>query len=226
MPSYSMETSSKPSEVLQRADCPVNLSVCDNSEYPKCPSKLVLAIWHFVGSPIVRSNVLPFSNLKAVILRSFGARVGANPLIKPGVRVKFPWLLTIGNHCWIGEDVWIDNLAQVTIGSHVCISQGAYLCTGNHDWTAPNLKLFRRPITLEDGSWVAAKATICPNVVIGKCSIVTVGSVVLGNVPSFQIWGGNPAKYIRERILGQRDYDPPSASQATSNSLDPPSGRG
>jgi putative colanic acid biosynthesis acetyltransferase WcaF len=199
-----METSFTPAKVSHPTVCPVNLSIRDNSEYQKGRSKLVWAIWHFVGAPILKSNALPFPVLKAFILRIFGASIGKGSHIKPGVKVKFPWFLSIGDYCWIGEDVWIDNLANVTIGSHVCVSQGAYLCTGNHDWTAPNLKLFRRPITLEDGSWVGAKATICPNVVVGTCSIVTVGSVALKSIPPYQIWGGNPAKYLRDRVVHEQ----------------------
>jgi putative colanic acid biosynthesis acetyltransferase WcaF len=151
---------------------------------------------------VLRSYCLPFSSIKVLILRVFGARVGRGVYIKPGVKVKFPWLLTIKDHAWIGEDVWIDNLAQVSIGSHVCISQAAYLCTGNHDWTTPNLKLFRRPITLEDGCWVGARAIVCPGAIVGTCSIVTIGSVAADGIPPYEIWGGNPARYLRERVVG------------------------
>src|SRR3954471_9932190 len=140
--------------LAQKPTCIVDLSVPDNSEYDVGRSRLVWALWYFLGSPIVKSNLLPFSSLKRFVLKSFGARIGKGVYIKPGVRVKFPWYLTVGDHSWIGEDAWIDNLAQVYIGSHVCISQAAYLCTGNHDWSTPNMKLFRRPITLQDGCWV------------------------------------------------------------------------
>jgi putative colanic acid biosynthesis acetyltransferase WcaF len=118
---------------------------------------------------------------------------------KPGLRVKFPWYLTVGDHCWIGEDVWIDNLAPVNIGSHVCVSQMAYLCTGNHDWKTTNMKLFRRPIVLKDGCWVGARATVCPGITIGTAAILTVGSVAGKDVPQYEIWGGNPAVFLRKR---------------------------
>jgi putative colanic acid biosynthesis acetyltransferase WcaF len=159
------------------------------------------ALWHFVGAPILRSNCLPFSTIKCWILRVFGASVGRDVYIKPGVRVKFPWYLTIGDHCWIGEDTWIDNLAQVSVGSHVCVSQGAYLCTGNHDWRTPNMKLFRRPIKLQNGCWVGARATVCPGIEIGVGAILTVGSVATKNIPPYEIWVGNPARYARDRVI-------------------------
>ena len=177
----------------------VDLSRPDNTGYQKGRSFLVRVLWHFLGFPLVRSNWIPVSAVKCAALRLFGARIGKGVYIKPGLKVKFPWKLSVGDHCWLGEDVWIDNLAIVTIGSHVCVSQGAYLCTGNHDWKTPNMKLFCRPITLEDGSWVGAKSVLGPGVVIEREAIVSIGSVVVRDVPGYQIWAGNPARFVRDR---------------------------
>jgi putative colanic acid biosynthesis acetyltransferase WcaF len=179
----------------------VDLSVPDNSEYDKGRPFFVQALWHYFGLPVLRSHLLPVSALKCFLLRLFGAKVGKGVYIKPGVRVKFPWYLTIGDYCWLGEDLWIDNLAPVSIGSHVCLSQAAYLCTGNHDWSSPNMKLFRRPITVADGSWIGARAVVCPGIAVGSGSIVAAGSVVTKCVPDWQIWSGNPAAFLRDRVL-------------------------
>ena len=179
----------------------VDLSRPDNSEYDKGRSRFTVALWHFFGSPLVRSNLLPVPAFKCAVLRLFGARIGKRVYAKPGLRVKFPWYLSVGDHCWLGEDAWIDNLAPVTIGSSVCVSQGAYLCTGNHDWSASNMKLFRRPITLESGSWVGARATVCPGVTLGEGAIAAAGSVVSRDIPPYQIHAGNPAVFVRRREL-------------------------
>jgi putative colanic acid biosynthesis acetyltransferase WcaF len=180
---------------------PVDLSVPDNSGYDKGRSLPFIALWHFIGAPLLRAYWLPVSRLKVMILRLFGARVGKGLYIKPGVKVKFPWYLSIGDYCWVGEDVWIDNLAPVTIRSHVCISQGTYLCTGNHDWSSPNMKLFRKPIILQEGSWVGARSVVGPGTVVGVGAIVTAGSVITKDVPAGQIWAGNPAHYVRGRVV-------------------------
>ncbi|HTQ54356.1 MAG TPA: WcaF family extracellular polysaccharide biosynthesis acetyltransferase [Bryobacteraceae bacterium] len=179
----------------------VDLSRPDNSEYQKGRSALVQALWYFTGLPLLRSHLVPISRLKCAVLRLFGAKIGRGVYIKPGVRVKFPWYLTVGDFCWLGEDLWIDNLAAVEIESDVCISQGAYLCTGNHDWTTPNMKLFRRPIRIESGSWIGARAILCPGVVIGSGSVIAAGSVVTREIGPYQVWAGNPAVYVRERRL-------------------------
>ncbi len=182
--------------------CKVDLSRPDNSEYEKGRSLFVQMLWHFVGLPLLRSHLIPISRLKCALLRLFGANLGRGVYIKPGVRVKFPWYLTVGDYCWLGEDLWIDNLTDVRIGSNVCISQAAYLCTGNHDWTTPNMKLFRRPIHVEDGSWVGARAILCPGVSIGSGSIVAAGSVVTRSIGEYEVWAGNPAVFVRERRIG------------------------
>jgi putative colanic acid biosynthesis acetyltransferase WcaF len=135
------------------------------------------------------------------LLRIFGAKVGRGVYIKPGVRVKFPWFLEIGDHSWLGEDLWIDNLAHVKIEAHCCLSQGAYLCTGNHDWSSVNMRLFRRPIICRQGCWIGAKAILCPGVVIGAGAIVTAGAVVTTNIRDMEIHAGNPAQFVRQRKL-------------------------
>ena len=123
-------------------------------------------------------------------------------VIKPGVRVKYPWLLRIGNHCWLGEDCWIDNLVDVSLGNDVCIPQGAYLCTGNHDWSDPAFGLIAKSIVIHDSAWVGAKAFVAPGVVLGEAAIAAAGSVIYKNIPDFQIHAGNPAAFIRYREFG------------------------
>jgi putative colanic acid biosynthesis acetyltransferase WcaF len=179
----------------------VDLSTPDNAEYEVGRPHFIWALWHFIGSPIVRSNLLPIPRLKAAVLRLFGAKIGLRAHIKPGLKVKFPWYLEIGDYCWIGEDVWIDNLAVVKLGSHVCVSQGAYLCTGNHDWKTTNLKLFRRPIVLSNGCWIGARSVVGPGVTVGIAAVVAMGGIAIKNIPPYEVWAGNPAQYVRKRIL-------------------------
>ena len=178
-----------------------DLRTYDNSWYKPGRSFLVASLWFFVGLPIVRSKINPLSGLRRSLLRAFGAKIGEQVEIKPGVQVKYPWLLTVGDHSWIGENVWIDNLVPVTIGSNVCISQGAYFCTGNHDWSDPSFGLIVKPITVADGAWVGAKSIISPGVEIGKCGVAAAGSVVTKTIPAYEIHAGNPAQFSRRRVF-------------------------
>jgi putative colanic acid biosynthesis acetyltransferase WcaF len=160
---------------------------------------MIEILWWYVGLPLLRSRLLPVSGLKRLTLRAFGARIGTGVYIKPGVSVKFPWYLSIGSHSWIGENVWIDNFSLVTIEAHCCVSQGAYLCTGNHDWSSSNMKFFSREIALKRGSWVGARSTICPGVCLGEGAVAAAGSIVNRSIPPFEVWSGNPAAFVRTR---------------------------
>ena len=88
------------------------------------------------------------------------------------------------------------------LGSSVCLSQGAYLCTGNHDWTDPAFGLRIAGIELEQGSWVGAKCLLMPGVQLGAGAVVGAGSVVSGRVPAYHVFAGNPACFVKERLIG------------------------
>ncbi len=186
-----------------------DLSLYDNSWYSPGRNKFVRALWLFVGLPLLRFEFLPFSWVRRLILRCFGAKVDRGVVLKSGIRVKYPWLLSIGEHTWVGEDVWIDNLADVRIGAHTCLSQAAHLCTGNHDWSDPLFGLLVRPIVLEDGSWIGTRALVCPGVTIGTCAVVAAGSVVTKSIPPFEIHSGNPARCVRRRVFRESACDAP-----------------
>jgi putative colanic acid biosynthesis acetyltransferase WcaF len=179
----------------------IDISVPDNRELVRGRPLVVEAAWYFFGLPLLRSQLITSSPFRRWLLRLFGARIGRCVHIKPGLRVKFPWYLDVGDHTWLGEDLWIDNLAQVTIGAHCCLSQGVYLCTGNHDWSAPNMRLFRRAIRCERGSWIGAKTVVCPGVTLGAGAIAAAGSVITTDIPSMEVHAGNPARFIRQREL-------------------------
>lgn len=182
-------------------ESPVRLDRYTQGEYtPGAPMWQQVA-WYFVGSPLVRSYWLPFSGVKVWLLRRFGAQIGRDVRIKPGVRVKFPWRLRVGDRSWIGEGVWLDNLAEIAIAARVCISQGAYLCTGNHRWDRSDFALETAAIALEEGCWVAAKAAIAPGVTVGRGAVLSLGSVATQSLAPMTIYAGNPARPIKPRLL-------------------------
>lgn len=175
-----------------------NLATYDNSWYkPGPPLKRIC--WYFTSAVFFRT-VFPFSLLKATLLRLFGARVGRGVVIKPYVTIKYPWFLSIGDNTWIGEKVWIDNLTQVTIGANVCLSQGAYLLTGNHDYQKPSFDLLLGTITLEDGVWIGAKAVVCPGVKCCSHSVLSVASIATTDLEPYTVYAGNPALKRRQRV--------------------------
>ncbi len=164
-------------------------------------SKPKQLLWYAVNIIFFKNPFNIFSGLKVALLKSFGASVGAGLLVKPGVNIKYPWKLTIGDHCWIGEEVWIDNLSEITMGNSVTLSQGAMLLTGSHDHTKEKFDFISFPIVLEDGVWVGAKAIVFGGVTAGSHSILGISSVAEKNLQPYIIYKGNPAVPVIERII-------------------------
>jgi putative colanic acid biosynthesis acetyltransferase WcaF len=191
---------------------PIDLSRYEHTYHPGRPA-IVCALWFFIGLPLLRCFLLPSSGFRRWLLRLFGARIGSGVVIKPGVRVKYPWLLEAGDHCWIGEDCWIDNLSLVRLGSHVCVSQGVYFCTGNHDWSDPGFRLRAQPIRVDDGAWICARAFVGPGTEIGEGAVVAAGAVATKSVPPYAIHAGNPAELVGLRKLARR-LETPAESAA------------
>lgn len=185
----------KNSELIQ-----TDLSKFDVGDYTAGP-KWKVAIWYFFNYFIFNS-ALPWPyGLKRSLLRLFGAKVGKGLIIKAKVRIKNPWKLIIGTNCWLGESVWIDNLVKIEIGDNVCLSQGAMLLTGNHDYTISDFPYRLGEIHLEDGVWIGAKSIVCPGVVCKSHSILTVNSVAAKQMDAWSIYAGNPASFIRHRKM-------------------------
>ncbi|MFN4144380.1 MAG: WcaF family extracellular polysaccharide biosynthesis acetyltransferase [Runella sp.] len=176
-----------------------DLTRFDNSWY-KRPPLWKNILWIVASWALVRPTLVPVG-FKCRVLRFFGAKVGKGVMIKPNVNIKYPWLLNIGDYVWIGEGVWIDNLAQVTLASHVCLSQGAMLLTGNHDYTVPTFDLKVGEIHLEEGVWIGAKSVVCPGVRGFSHAVLAVGSVATKHLAPYGIYQGNPAQWVRERKL-------------------------
>ena len=177
----------------------VHLAAFDGSDFDKGAGFIKTTLWYFVNALVVRASWNPFMGIKIALLRAFGAKIGKGLVIKNEVRIKSPWNLTIGDNCWLGEGCWIDNLDKVNIGNDVCVSQGAMLLTGNHDYTVPNMPYRNAPIVIEDGAWIGAKSVVCPGVKVHRNAILTVGSVATKDLEGNGIYQGNPARKIRER---------------------------
>jgi putative colanic acid biosynthesis acetyltransferase WcaF len=175
------------------------LDLYDNSWYKPGGSSLKRLLWYFVNQLFFRSGYFPVNGLKCNLLRAFGARVGKGVVIKPCVNIKYPWRLEIGDFVWIGEDVWIDNLADVKIGNHVCLSQGSMLLCGNHNYKNPGFDLMVGEIVLEEGVWIAARALVGPGVRAHQHAMLAAGSVAAKNLEAQTIYRGNPAIAIKKR---------------------------
>jgi putative colanic acid biosynthesis acetyltransferase WcaF len=171
----------------------MRLDLYDNSDFDRGASRLKEALW-VLCKCLFFLNPFPWPSFVRVrLLRLFGAQVGRGVVIRSGVNISFPWRLTVGNHAWIGEEVLILSLARVTLGSNVCVSQRAFLCTGSHDWRSEAFDLQTRPIVVEDRVWISAQAFVGPGTFIGSGSVISAGTVLMKTIPSNSFARGNPA---------------------------------
>lgn len=161
-------------EPLLRPIAPLDLARFPRPEIPGNRGVLWRTAWYLVNALVFQTAIMGLmpNRGKTLLLRLFGARIGKGVVCKPKVNIKYPWFLEVGDHVWIGEGVWIDNLCPVTIGSNVCLSQGVALLTGSHDWSVPEFPFFARPITIGDGVWVTAFRQIRPGVEVPAHTVV------------------------------------------------------
>ena len=179
----------------------VDLSRFSPGEFERGAGVVKEAFWLLVSLFLFKLCPFSLSALKCAVLRAFGAKIGRGVTIKPQVKITFPWKLTVGDHVWLGEECWLLNLEQIVIGSHVCISQRAFLCTGSHDYKRSTFDLITRKITLENGAWIGAGGWVGPGVTVGAHAVLTAGSVAGKNLEANGIYQGNPAVRIKERVI-------------------------
>jgi putative colanic acid biosynthesis acetyltransferase WcaF len=181
-------------------DFKTKLNHFNNQWYKPGGNPFLRGIWFCTNIFFFKSSFFANSSFKCFLLRAFGARIGKGVVIKPTVNIKYPWRLTVGDYSWIGEGVWIDNLDQVYIGANVCISQGALLLCGNHNYRNVTFDLVINPITIEDGAWIGAKTIVCPGVCCKSHSVLCVGSVATKDLEAYSVYQGNPAIKVKDRL--------------------------
>ncbi len=154
----------------------VQLNKFNNSNYQIGKNAFVRVLWYFTNLLIFNSSWLPDKFMKASVLKLFGANIGKGVVIKPLVNIKYPWKLSIGDYTWIGEG-------------------------GNHDYTKPTFDLVTKPITLENGVWIGAKAVVLPGTIAKSHAMLSVASVSPKIMESYTIYQGNPGIEIRKRNM-------------------------
>ena len=149
--------------------------------YDKGRPRAVQAVWFAVMNLVFVKWWCP-ARLRVALLRAFGAQVGEGVLVRHRVRVLWPWKLTVGDDCWIGEGAWLLNLEPIALGHDVCVSQEALLCTGSHDRRSPSFEFDNAPVTVGDGAWIGARATVLRGVTVGAGAVVGAAALVTRDV--------------------------------------------
>jgi len=163
-------------------------------------SKLVVQAWWLIQSSLFSMSPQFLYGWRNMLLRLFGAKIGKGVIIRPNVRITYPWKLTIGDYAWIGDNAELYTLGNITIGKNAVISQKCYLCTGSHDFQSEAFDIYQKPIVVEDEAWIAADVYVAPGLTIGKGAVIGARSSVFNDMPEGMICIGSPAKPVKPRV--------------------------
>jgi putative colanic acid biosynthesis acetyltransferase WcaF len=170
---------------------------------PYTRAQQVQRVGWWVGSALLfKPSPRPCYAWRRAVLRGFGAGLADHVCIQRSARIEFPWNLTMGRYASIGEQAWIYNLAPVTIGDFATVSHRAFLCTGTHDFTRPELPLVTQPICIGRGAWIGADAFVSPGVTIGDNAVIGARAVVTRDMPEAMVCAGNPCRPLKPRLPG------------------------
>jgi putative colanic acid biosynthesis acetyltransferase WcaF len=159
----------------------------------------IVQLWWLIQATLFRWSPQFMYRWRSALLRMFGATVGKKVLIRPTVTITYPWKLTIGDNCWIGDDVVLYTLGKLDIGSNTVISQKSYICTASHDIASEDFTIFDRKVTIGRKVWLAADVFVAPGVNIGDGCVVGARSSVFSDLPPMMLCKGTPARPIRPR---------------------------
>ena len=163
-----------------------------------------LDFWLLVLSEI-GINV-PFHSIRKFFYRISGMKIGKGSTIHMWARFFDPAGIEIGEGTIIGDHAFLDGRAHLKIGNHVDIASSVQIYNSQHDIDAADFVAIAAPVEIGDYVFIGPRAVVLPGVRIGKGSVVAAGAVVTQDIPEFQIWGGVPAKFIRERKLKDPRY--------------------
>lgn len=167
-------------------------------------SGVVVLIWQVVQATLFAVSPQPLYGWRRALLRLFGAKIGRGVLVRPTVRITYPWKVKIDDHAWIGDDVELYSLGPIVIGANAVISQRTYICTGSHDYRAVDFSIFARPITIGASAWLATDVFVAPGVTIGMGTVVSARSSVFADLPPLVIARGTPARVTGPRLPVER----------------------
>lgn len=158
-------------------------------------------LWWIVQSTLFGMSPQVFYGWRRWLLRLFGANIGKGVILRPSLRVTYPWKLKVGDFCHIGDEVVLYTLGEIEIGDCVVISQRSYICTGSHDYTSRTFDIFAKKINIASEAWVATDVFVAPGVTIGNGAVVGARSSVFDDVPPGAIYVGTPARFVGNRVM-------------------------
>jgi len=166
-------------------------------------NRLFRVVWMGAWLVLARFTPPPLHPWRRLVLRAFGARIGAGARVHASASIWHPGNLEIGEGALIGPGVRIYNQGHVRIGAVAVISQRAHLCASSHDIDDPAFQLVLKPIEIGPRCWVAAEAFVGPGVAMAPESILGARGALFTSTEPAGVYSGNPARLIKHRALAR-----------------------
>ena len=165
-------------------------------------NKCLRALWQLTYCLFFKHTPnIVFWEWRAFILRCFGAKIGKHCKIRPSAKIWAPWNLALEDYVSIGPNAAIYCVDKISLSTKVCISQEAYICTASHNISQQGHPLITAPITIAPFAWIGARAFVGMGVTVGEGAVVGACAAVFKDVEPWTVVGGNPAKFIKKRII-------------------------
>ena len=178
-----------------------NLSLYKTPKNFRGRSKVVVQLWWIVQALFFKPSPQVLYGWRRFLLRCFVAKIGKGVLIRPTASITYPWKLIIDDYSWVGDNVVLYTLGEISIGTNSIISQRSYLCTGSHDYSKIDFPIYAKPIIIDKECWLATDVYVGPGVKVAKGTVVGARSSVYKDLPAGKICMGNPAKVIKNRTI-------------------------
>lgn len=163
-------------------------------------SALIVQLWWLIQATFFACSPQFMYCWRRWLLRLFGANIGKGVLIRPSVKITYPWKVSIGDFAWIGDDVILYSLGQIEIGNNTVVSQRSYLCAAGHDYTKSDFPIYDKRVCIGAQVWLATDVFVAPGVTVNDGTVVGARSSVFHDLPPMMMCVGNPARPVKPRL--------------------------
>lgn len=163
------------------------------------PVKCLYYAMTLFGNTVI--NKIPSRHMRKWFYQLLGAKMGGKTFPCRRVEILLPMGLELSDRVAVGWFAELDARGGITVGHDTNISSHVKLITGSHDIDDPKFEADFKPIRIGHHCWIGTGATVLQGINIGDGAIVAAGAVVTKDIPSYEVWGGVPAKFIRKRTV-------------------------
>lgn len=184
--------------------------------------RIRMILWEYCWSIFCSWTPKPLNGWRLFWLKVFGADIQGMPFVHQRARIQIPWNLILHDRACLGDRTTAYSLGVIEIKARATVAQEAYLCTGTHDFSDPNIPLMTGSIVIEEDVFVGVRALILPGTTLHQGSVIGACSVVTKDVDPWVFVVGNPARFLKKRERVLTENGSPDLIPGSETGEDPP----